>query len=128
MYFMYSSYLVGTMKKDLFFILLALFCASLAEGFSIPADYPDDDSTCVYCDVNGCYDCDTTTAAPDTTTPGPDDPLTCWAINGWTDREGMDQWCIDNCLHNPPYCPSTTGDGGGCNCNCKAGDDGCPRE
>merc|ERR1711894_518410 len=27
---------------------------------------------------------------------------------------GMDQWCMDNCLHNPPYCH---GD---------AGDDGCP--
>ena len=120
------------MKKVCFLIFLALYCATLVEGVSIDfqlrADYPDD-ATCVYCDVNGCYDCDTTTAAPDTTTPGPDDPLTCWAINGWADREGMDQWCMDNCF-NPgaPFCPSTTSDGGGCDCNCDAGDDGCPRE
>ena len=106
------------MKKVCFYIFLALYCATLAEGFSIksqlPADYPDD-ATCVYCDENGCYDCDA--------------DLTCWAINGWKDREGMDQWCMDNCF-NPgaPYCPSTTSDGGGCDCNCKAGDDGCPRE
>ena len=58
----------------------------------------------------------------------PDADLTCWAINGWVDQEDKDQWCIDNCLHNPPNCPSTTGDGGGCLCNCNAGDDGCPCE
>merc|ERR1712110_1035741 len=99
------------------------FHATLAEEF----DYPDNEtnSTCVYCDDSGCYGCDPTTLAP-TTTAAPDDDLTCWAINGWVDREGMDQWCMDNCLHNPPYCPSTTGDGGGCDCNCDAGDDGCP--
>ena len=56
--------------------------------------------------------------------------LRCWAINGWTDRAGMDQWCMNNCLTPEPWtnCPSTTSDGGGCDCNCDAGDDGCPRE
>ena len=119
------------MKKVCFYIFLALYCATLAEGFSIksqlPADYPDD-ATCVYCDENGCYDCDTTTAAPDTTTPGPDDPLTCWAINGWANLYGMDAWCSDNCHYSPPNCPSNTEDGGGCDCNCDIGDEGCPRE
>ena len=59
-----------------------------------------------------------------------DDDLTCWAINGWVDRQDMYQWCMDNCLAPAPwtYCPSTTSDRGGCDCNCDAGDDGCPRE
>ena len=49
-------------------------------------------------------------------------------MNRMMSYRSMDQWCMNNCL-NPgdPYCPSTTSDGGGCDCNCDAGDDGCPR-
>ena len=71
----FSPGIVDTMKRE---FLLALFCATLAQGGRVQHH------------------------------------LRCWAINGWVDREGMDQWCMDNCLNNPPYCPSTTGDGGGC--------------
>ena len=113
------------MKKYQFFILFNRFVFFLvSDDATLDAEIsaPEINSTCVYCDENGCYGCDITTAAPD-------DDLRCWAINGWADREGMDQWCMDNCF-NPgaPFCPSTTSDGGGCDCNCNAGDDGCPRE
>ena len=54
--------------------------------------------------------------------------LTCWAINGWANLYGMDAWCTDNCHYSPPNCPANTEDGGGCDCNCDIGDDGCPRE
>merc|ERR1712110_744576 len=85
----FSPIIVDTMKKE---FLLALFCATLAEGGRVQHH------------------------------------LRCWAINGWEDRAGMDQWCMDNCLTPAPWtnCPSTTSDGGGCDCNCDAGDDGCP--
>jgi len=34
---------------------------------------------------------------------------------------------MDNCLHpGDTNCPMTTSDGGGCDCNCYNGDDGCP--
>merc|ERR1712110_32297 len=85
----FSPGIVDTMKKE---FLLALFCATLAQGGRVQHH------------------------------------LRCWAINGWEDRAGMDQWCMDNCLTPAPWtnCPSTTSDGGGCDCNCDAGDDGCP--
>ena len=43
--------------------------------------------------------------------------------------DDKDSWCTENCL-NPgaPSCPPTTGDGGGCDCNCKHGDSDCPGE
>ncbi len=91
------------MKRE---FLLALFCVTFAEGGRVQH--------------NNLHHHSTST----------EDDLRCWAINGWVDRAGMDQWCMDNCLTPAPwtYCPSTTSDGGGCDCNCDAGDDGCPRE
>ena len=54
------------------------------------------------------------------TTPTPDDDLTCWSVNA----VATDQWCMDNCFHpGASYCPS-----GFCDCNCDAGDPGCPRK
>ena len=53
--------------------------------------------------------------------------LRCWAINGWSGDDDKDEWCTNNCIHIPSYCPQDTGDGGGCDCNCDEGDEGCPR-
>ena len=57
-----------------------------------------------------------------------EDSLYCWATNGWANRAGMDTWCQDNCGMPDPNCPMSTRDGGGCDCNCDEGDDGCPRK
>ena len=44
----------------------------------------------------------------------------CWSVN----PTATNQWCMDSCF-NPgaPSCPS-----GFCDCNCDAGDPGCPRK
>merc|ERR1712029_510356 len=56
---------------------------------------------------------------PPTTPTPPDDDVTCWSVN----VVATDQWCMDNCFHpGASYCPS-----GFCDCNCDAGDPGCPR-
>ena len=88
------------MKGTISFIFLALLSASLAEGSSVRK--------------------------------GARQPyhhhLRCWATNGWSGDGGKDAWCRNNCYHNPSFCPEDTSDGGGCDCNCDEGDDGCPRK
>lgn len=52
----------------------------------------------------------TTTPRPATTpaqlksTPAPN---SCRAVGAWKDVPGMDDWCVRNCLHTPPFCPAS---------------------
>ena len=88
--------------------LLTLVCASSSEAFSGRLQHPP-------CTTGGCH---TTTDLPPTTTASPD--IYCWSVNA----VATDQWCMDNCFHpGASYCPS-----GFCDCNCDAGDPGCPRK
>merc|ERR1711879_878492 len=86
------------MKGTLVFLLLPLFYASLAEGFLVRKGARQQLHH----------------------------HLRCWAINGWSGDDDKDEWCTNNCIHIPSYCPQDTGDGGGCDCNCDEGDEGCP--
>ena len=90
------------MKGQFSAILLALFGVALAEGFSGRLQHHHHHHP---------------------------KQLKCWATNGWEGDDDKDTWCTENCL-NPgaPSCPPTTGDGGGCDCNCKHEDDDCPGE
>ncbi|XP_047478848.1 uncharacterized protein LOC125031895 [Penaeus chinensis] len=45
-----------------------------------------------------------TTSPRPTTTPA---PFTCGAVGIWKNFPGMNEWCITNCLHTPPYCPAS---------------------
>ena len=50
--------------------------------------------------------------SPPTPTPSPPSGGTCHAIGMWTKVPGMNNWCVMNCNHNPPFCP-----GHMCKCN-----------
>jgi len=56
----------------------------------------------------------TTTSAPGTTTPPTPATTTtstssggCKAAGPWSGQESMNNWCVLNCNHDPPYCPPT---------------------
>ena len=53
--------------------------------------------------------------SPSPPSPTPSPPSgggTCHAVGIWTKVPGMNNWCVMNCNHNPPWCPAHM-----CKCN-----------
>ena len=132
---MYILFILGVMVNDDHNAICALYAQTfLWLCVNDGDDIVDDDSLAACIEANlsdDCHDyiCDAFAISNSflscpsydpPTTPTPDDDLTCWSVNS----VATDQWCMDNCFHpGASYCPS-----GFCDCNCEAGDPGCPRK
>lgn len=46
-----------------------------------------------------------TTTTTTTTTKAPGGSGVCRPVGVWQTVPGMDEWCVNNCNHTPPYCP-----------------------
>ncbi|XP_045112765.1 uncharacterized protein LOC123505481, partial [Portunus trituberculatus] len=48
-----------------------------------------------------------TTTTTTTTTTAQGGSGVCRPVGVWETIPGMDDWCVNNCNHTPPYCPSS---------------------